>query len=332
MVYLGIDVSKSTLDIAVVKSGDLVHQEQIANEQKHFRKFLSGLRKSLAVSFSEIIVCMEHTGIYNYRALEVLHKNSIKTCIEPALQIKKSQGMTRGKDDAIDAQRIALYAYRNREELRFFKPVSLSFQKLNGLLTLRDRLIRAKIQLEVPLQESIGYIDRGVVRLIQLASEPAIKSIKRQIKKTDIKIQEVLKQDQVIKTQYDRATSVPGIGQITALNMIINTGGFERIKEAKQFACYSGVAPFKHESGSSIRVRARVSKLANMKMKRLLHLAAMSAIQSSSELKLYYNRKVSEGKNKMSVINAVRNKLINRVFVCINQQRNYENNYQHALG
>ena len=244
MIYLGIDVSKSTLDMAVVKSGDLVHQEQVPNEQRHIRKFLSGLRKSLRVSFSEIVVCMEHTGIYNYRVLEVLHKGKIKVCVEPALQIKQSQGMTRGKDDAIDAQRIASYAYRNREGLRFFQPLALSFQKLNGLLTLRDRLIRAKTQLEVPLQESIGYTDPGVVRLIKIASEPAIKSIQRQIKKTDIQIQEVLKQDQAIKTQYDRATSVPGIGKITALNMIINTGGFERIKEAKQFACYSGVAPF----------------------------------------------------------------------------------------
>lgn len=331
MIYLGIDVSKNTLDLAVVKSGNLVHQEQIPNEQKYIRKYLSGLRKALSVSCSEIIVCMEHTGIYNYRALEVVQKSKIKVCVEPALQIKQSQGMTRGKDDAIDAQRIALYAYRNREGLRFFQPLGLSLQKLNGLLTLRDRLIRAKTQLEVPLQESIGYTDPGVVRLIKIASEPAIKSLQRQIRKVDIQIQEVLKQDQAIKIQYDRATSVPGIGKITALNMIINTGGFQRIKEAKQFACYSGVAPFKHESGSSIRGRTRVSKLANMNMKRLLHLAAMSAIQSSSDLKLYYHRKVSEGKNKMSILNAVRNKLISRVFVCISQQRNYENNYQNVL-
>jgi transposase len=113
--------------------------------------------------------------------------------------------------------------------------------------------------------------------------------------------------------------------------MIVASGEFERIKEAKQFACYSGVAPFEHQSGTSLRGRSRVSRMANMNMKRLLHLAAMSAIKYSEEMRVYYLRKVSEGKNKMSVLNAVRNKLITRVYACIKQQRLYEKLPQTAL-
>ena len=68
-----------------------------------------------------------------------------------------------------------------------------------------------------------------------------------------------------------------------------------------------------------------------MNLKKLLHLAAMSAIQCSDELGTFYNRKVQEGKNKMSVINAVRNKLISRVFVCIKEKRMYQKIYPRAL-
>ena len=66
-------------------------------------------------------------------------------------------------------------------------------------------------------------------------------------------------------------------------------------------------------------------------LKKLLHLAAMSAIQCSDELKIFYKRKVDSGKNKMSVINAVRNKLISRIFVCVKNKRMYQKIYQHVL-
>ena len=103
------------------------------------------------------------------------------------------------------------------------------------------------------------------------------------------------------------------------------------IPEAKKFACYVGVAPFEHTSGTSVRGKTKVSKMANMTLKKLLHMAAMSAIQCNEELKVFYQRKVAEGKNKMSVINAVRNKLISRVFACIKHRRRYQKDYQHAL-
>ncbi len=105
----------------------------------------------------------------------------------------------------------------------------------------------------------------------------------------------------------------------------------KRYPEVKKFACYAGVAPFEHTSGSSIRGKTRVSKMANMTIEKAIDLAAMSAIQCSQELKAYYHRKVAEGKNKMSVINAVRNKLISRLFACVNSRRMYKKDYQHAL-
>jgi transposase len=329
--YLGIDVSKLTLDIAVVREGKLLHEEQIQNDQKELRSFVKRLQKNLTIPAQELVVCMEHTGIYNYKALDVLRKAKINVCLEPAMQIKKSQGMVRGKDDKIDARRIAQYAYKNREELRFYHPDSKTAQKLKALLSSRDRLINVKMMLEVPLQELIGYTDADIVKALKVTNDPMIKYTEKQLHKIEFQIDELIKEDLEIKKQYDYVTSVTGIGKITGLNMMVSTGFFQRITDYKKFACYAGVAPFRHESGTSIRGKMRVSKMANMNMKKLLHLAAMSAIRSSGELKEYYLRKVGEGKNKMLVINAVRNKLINRVFTCVNQQRRYQKIYQNAL-
>ena len=64
-----------------------------------------------------------------------------------------------------------------------------------------------------------------------------------------------------------------------------------------------------------------------MKLKKLLHLCAMSAMQNDQEMKAYYERKLLEGKNKMSIINAVRNKLVHRIFAVVRDNRMYEDNY-----
>jgi transposase len=188
-----------------------------------------------------------------------------------------------------------------------------------------------KVQIETPINEGREYIDPSISKIIIKTCQNTLKAVVKDIAKVDKEIQLLVSEDSHINTQFKQATSVPGIGKITALNMIISTGEFKRISEPKKFACYSGIAPFEHTSGSSIRGKTRVSKMANMALKKLLHLAAMSAIQCCGELKAFYHRKVTEGKNKMSVINAVRNKLISRVFACIKHGRMYQKDYQNVL-
>jgi transposase len=292
--------------------------------------FFRALKKQTR-SFENLIVCLEHTGIYCQPLLDVMVRFQIKVCIEPALQIKQSQGMTRGKNDQVDAKRIALYAMRHKDQLSQWKPQRQCVQRLKGLLVTRERLIKSKVQLEAPITEAEEYMDPQLRKEMLKYSASVIKQLKRQIDDINDAIDQLVKSDDRLKEQQMLATSVPGIGKITALNMIVSTAEFTRIKEAKKFACYAGVAPFEHSSGTSYRGRTRVSKMANMTLKRLLHLAAMSAIQCCDELKAFYKRKVEAGKNKMSVINAVRNKLISRVFACINHQRKYEKIYQNAF-
>ena len=329
--FLGVDISKKKIDVALTIDGKTYHEKQVENTPKAIQSFFTGLRKQFAFSFTQLVVCMEHTGVYCQPLLQVVVKNEIKTCVEPALQIKQSQGMTRGKNDQVDAQRIALYAFRNRENLSYWQPQRHCIQELKALLGTRERLIKVKMQLEVPLAECEEFIDAGIQKEMAFVCKSSIKAIEKDIDRTEEAIDRIIKSDSKLSTQFCLATSVPGIGRITALNMIVSTGEFTKIVEAKKFACYAGVAPFEHSSGSSVRGKTRVSKMANMTLKKLLHMAAMSAIQCCDEIREFYHRKVQAGKNKMSVINAVRNKLISRVFACINNGRKYQKIYQNPL-
>ena len=328
---LGLDVSKDQLDTCLIegKTGQ-TEEKQIENQGKDIRRFFSSLKRQRGIELQDLIVCMEHTGVYNLPMLDFAVKNGLRICIEPALQIKQSQGMTRGKNDKVDAKRIAIYALKNRETLKFWKPDRPIIQKLKALLVLRDRLVRVKNILKVPVQQSVGFLDPTLVKSIVSGCKASIKAIHQDINKIETQLKELIREDLEISQQMKYATSVPGVGVMTGLSVIVATGEFQRITDPKKLACYAGVAPFEHSSGK-YRGRTRVSKLANMNLKRLLHLGAMTAIQHCPELKAFYERKLEAGKNRMSVLNAVRNKLITRIYACVKNQRYYEKIFQPVL-
>jgi transposase len=327
--FLGIDISKKTFNAALTVNGKDFHEVEIANEPVNIRSFFKDLKKQF--SLNQLIVCMENTGIYCMPLLDFLVKNNIKVCVEPALQIKQSQGMTRGKNDRVDAKRIAIYAIKNQQDLKWWIPQRDCIQKLKALLVLRERMVKMKVQLQVPISESTEFIDPAIVKETIKNCKKSILALEDDIEAIDKRIQEFVKADEQLQQQYRIVTSIPGIGKITALNVIVSTGEFSRINDSKKFACFAGVAPFEHTSGTSVRGKTRVSRMANMTLKRLLHLAAMSAIQYCDELKAFYKRKIEAGKNKMSVINAVRNKLISRIFSCIKNNRLYEKDHKYVL-
>lgn len=321
--YFGIDISKESLDVAMLGDGVIISVDKIQNNPGAIQSFFKPIVHQLKVSGDQAWICMEHTGIYNTHLLKTLLKFKFHICIESALQIKQSMGILRGKSDAIDAKRIALYAYKNREFLKAWKPQRPNLYLLKALMGQRDRLLKVKSQLTVPLQEFTGFLDSSVVKSLRESSNLSIKAVKRDLQKIDKMIDHVIQLDSKIATQFEHATSVTGIGKVTALQIIISSDEFSQIRTPKQFACHAGVAPFEKTSGTSIRGRSGVSKMADLNLKRLLHMSALSAIHCPGDLKEYYDRKVTEGKNKMSIINAVRNKLISRVYACVTQERNY---------
>ena len=325
--FVGIDVSKNELDFAVQHGRNLLFHRELVNEPQAIMAFLKELDRLPGFKLSKAVFCMEHTGIYNNHALTCLHRKKAHLCLEAATQIRNSLGNIRGKNDKIDAIRIAGYAYKEREALRLWRPKREIVQQLAHLAATRLRLITVKKQLKTPLKEHDAFSSKKIARQsLQLCSH-SLKAINDDLKRADQAIEQLIRSDTELNRLFNLVTSVSGIGQVTAVQVIVATNEFKDINNLKKFACYAGVAPFTDDSGKIIK-KARVSHMANKKVKTLLHLSAIVAIRYNPDLKLFYERKVTlDKKNKMSVINAVRNKLILRIFACVNQNRLYEKNY-----
>jgi len=328
--FIGIDVSKKTLDFAVFKGKELHFKWVGENDEPGIKKFWGQLKLQQGFCVKEAMFCMEHTGIYNQYLLNFLYSKKAFVCLEAAVHIKLSSGLQRGKSDQIDAVRIAQYACKNSSELRLWQPKREVIQRLKHLSGLRNRVINARKQLTVALNETIGF-DKNAACECKKLCKASLKALDDDIKRIEVKMDQVIASDTELKKLFSIVTSVEGIGKVTATEMIITTNEFKDITDPAKFACYSGVAPFEHSSGSSLKGRPRVSHKANKTMKSLLHMAALVAINYNADMKAYYQRKVEEKKNKMLVINAVRNKLIWRIFACVRNNRPYQKNYQLSL-
>ena len=316
---IGIDTGKNSIDFSFLENGEKKLVSQVENSVKKLELFYNGLK----IDVKETLFCMEHTGIYNYHLLSVLQRNGANIWLENPIQIKRSMGMTRGKNDKIDAIRISKYAYLHQEKAKLWQPTRLVIQNLKLLMGQRSRLNKAKKLIEIPVVESKEFIGKEQYKLLKQNCKSTLTGIKKDLELVTAQIKEIIDSDETLKELFKYVASVPNVGLITATAIIVSTNEFQKIDTAKKFACHAGVAPFEYTSGSSVRGKTRISHLADKELKTVLHLATMSAISRPGELRDYFVRKVKEGKNKMLVINAIRNKLIHRVFACVRDQRKY---------
>jgi transposase len=195
---------------------------------------------------------------------------------------------------------------------------------LKDLLTIRERLIRLSNALNVPLKELRINYNRNEWLKIKKVSEPGITGLAASLEKVEDEIDNIIKTDKEINREIALLKSVPGIGKIIALNLICKTDEFTKCKTGKQLACMAGVAPFEYSSGTVVG-KGHVSFYGDKSLKKYLYMGASSVLKSkTSELGKYYDRKVAEGKNKMLVINNIRNKILLRAAAVIRRGEPYK--------
>ncbi|MEP1069415.1 MAG: IS110 family transposase [Crocinitomicaceae bacterium] len=330
-VILGIDVSKNTLDIAVMITGSFVVEEQIENNPKSFNHWLKHLLKTQSVELSDCIICMEHTGVYCHPVIVVCEQLDCFLWVEDASKIKAFHSLSRGKNDALDAVRIATYAYLKQGEAKKWEAPRAIIKKLKSLMKLRRRLLDTRQRLSVPLKEELDMVKDDWSKAHRQHILPILNQVKKELKKVEASIKELIATDQPLHETYKQVTSVKGVGMVVGLSIILLSNEFKTISDPRKMACHCGVAPFPYQSGKSIKGRTKVSHRAHKPIKALLNLAARSSVSCPGELRDYYARKVAAGKNKMSVLNAIRNKLIHRVFACVRDGRKYDEIYSHSL-
>lgn len=326
--HVGIDISKLKLDVVLVDKTTKTLEVHfvVTNNTKGLKEIVSNL-KQREVDLQRTLICFENTGVYTFPLSCFCFENEFDYWIVPAVEIKRSKGITRGKSDKSDAKDIAYYSIRNIDKLQLSSVPEKSIQQLKLLFAEREK-IKKSLLLFGSTKENRGYAPLEVYRTVEAQNKKIIKFLKASLTVIDAKMRELVKQQPKLKRQFELIKSIKGVGEKTAIYFIIATKGFEVFASARKLACYAGVAPFEYSSGSSIRGGTKVNHMADKTMKSLLQMCALSAVKHDAQLKAYYLRKQDQGKNKMLVLNNVRCKIIGRIFAVINRNSPFVDTYK----
>lgn len=328
--FIGIDFSKQTIDVSFVERRKLKEfsHTQFSNDKEGFKQMLSWIKHQTRIPRKEWMFCGEHTGLHSLPLSEFLTSKGLFIWIDSPLQIKLSMGIQRAKNDKVDSEQLALYAYRFEDKAKAYVPMSKANKSLQLLYAFRGRLIKAKVALWQAATEMRTVIRRDpTARYIYEQTQQEVERLAKLIEGVEKKMLACIKDDPSLDENYNLLTSIKGIAFVNACVMIIYTGNFTQFESARQYACYTGMAPFGKTSGTSKNTKPRVSQIANKEIKALLTQAAKAAIRHNQEIREYFNRKKAEGKHDWLIVNNVRNKLIHRAFAVVKRREPYVEQY-----
>jgi transposase len=199
--------------------------------------------------------------------VKYLLKRGVQVWLESSLHIKRSIGLTRGKDDKVDSERIATYAYMHQHKAELVSVDQHNLDRINYLMKGKVRLEKSLTSLQTAIRE-MKSLDEKAGKELEMVSKSAFLGLKKSIEKTKDRIAKVIESDTEVKALFDLITSVKSVGKVLATEVIVYTHGFNRLLDAKKLACYSGVATFPHSSGTSVNGKVRVCHFSNKALKK----------------------------------------------------------------
>ena len=312
----GVDISKDVFDVYGSKSG----HDQFKNDESGFKQLLKSLPESC-------IVAMEATGYYHYRLAQFLYKNGVLVSVINPLSIKRfiQMKLAKIKTDKSDSKAICEYALIN--DVPIYDALTDVQSECLQLFRLLDTYLKQRTATKNKMhgEEALGLPSKFVYRSLRRNK----KQLDKEIKSIEEKLLSLVKEDQ--QRQLTLLTSIPGIGQKTALFLIVVTDGFSKFENAAQLCSYVGITPTIRESGSSVRGRARISKVGNRKLRNLLFLCSFNACKYNKACRELYERIVNKGKSKKLALIAVANKLLKQCFAIAKSGRPYDETYVSIL-
>lgn len=329
-IIIGFDISKAKVNYCLTAEGKVLGEGEIVNNKKELKEGMK-LMLSLIDSYVEkqefdIRCVMEYTGIYNNLLLEELMSRKLQTSVVHAGKIKGSSGIERLKTDKVDARKIAEYGFRFSDKLTIWKPISSNLQKIKVISKQRSSLVKMKKQITQGKKDFKKFLGSDYSTVCEQVDKGLAALLEEGIDKLEKEMLRIIEKDSELNENYKIVKTVPGIGPVIGSAMLVATENFTKFDNAKQFACYCGVVPFEQSSGV-FKGKAKVSKMANKSMKTLMHMGATSVSKSKGAFGKWYRKKVGEGKNPMSVLNGLRNKMIITAFACVKNKRFYCQEY-----
>ena len=325
---IGVDVSKKTLDVALYR-GKVDWNDghiKVDNNGSGYRELKKWLRLK-NVEKGRLRICMEATGLYTHDFRCWLETEGITYYVvdpkrmhdfAPPLSIK---GIRQTKTDKADAFRIAIYCSLFHDSMEPSRLPSAAYFKLKRLLAERRQYVKQSVLYKQQLSD-ISIYDTVSSRM---RKGKEVENLQDNIKQTDKEIKSVIDTDPTIKRNYDLLTSIIGVGIVVAVTTIVLTENFTTFTNPRKYASYIAIAPFPHESGTSVRGATRVSKQGFRQAKADLSISVLNAITHDAELREYWQRKKAEGKHTGVILNAVKFKIVLRMFAVVKRGKPYIN-------
>lgn len=320
---IGVDIGKNKLDVFVTRGEKKVTHTTISNDKKGFKVLQQALKKA-QVPLSEALFCAVDRGYYTYPLLTWIRDNKLDLWLERPVAIKKSNELVSEKSDTVDAESMASYAYKNQDSCDLWLPPRGAIDTLQKLSWLKETLLGFIHEYSFPPKEIDDKEISNPFKNISIAFKKDLEALEK-------KISICIKKDDDMSRFFNILISVPGIGSVTANALIAATNGFTKITEPRRMAYFIGIAPTEHTSERSVSGKHRFLSFTSKKLKKMLRIAAMTAIRSPGELTTFYERLIAKGKAEQIVINVLCRKLIDRIYACVKRDQKYNKNYTREL-
>nr|WP_066567929.1 IS110 family transposase [Snodgrassella sp. CFCC 13594] len=294
--YLGIDVSKQTID-CYLSCDKGTFQTKQSNNGKGFQQLQNWIDSHCD---DQLCICMEATGAYWQKLANCLYANGHQVCVENPAKIKyfSKAVMVRNKTDKQDAMVIANYCRMMNP--RIWRPESDNVLALRNIMRLLARLKRqraSELTKVIETQESLRHIIHA-----------NITHFDKQIAETEKYLKQFFKQNSDLNQQKALIKTIPGVGDTTAAVMLSVLLGSQQFEHAGQFVAYLGLNPQQHQSGTSVNGKTRISKIGKADLRTALYMPAMVAY-SKRLYPQFVDRMKARGKPTMVIITALMRKL-----------------------
>ena len=323
---IGIDLSSEDFAVSVsTEPGIAFHGSKVfANNLNGFNK-LNAWLTDLKIKPQNIVICMEATGVYGERLCYFLNEHKYTIAVEPPLKVKRSFKLDGHKTDAVDSLQIAEYALRFYDELNMWEPREDIVEKMQALISTRELLVKQKTAASNSLKALNRKVVKSVVAIKVLKSN--IRMLTRKINALEREMDNLIDKKPEIRQTVNNLKTITGVQSLLSANMFVVTNGFTSERHHKQLSSYLKIAPLQHQSGTSVFKKPKTPKYGPSIMRKLLFMAALSAVNHNPVFKKYYLRKQAEGKAKKLVLNNFENKLIKIMCAMIRDQKPYIENY-----
>jgi len=290
-VFVGIDVAKENVEVAVRPSGERWAER---NDGMGWRNLVRRLRE-----LSPRLVVMEATGGYEAEVALHLTEASIPVRILNPRQVRdfaKGKGLL-AKTDGLDAAVLAEYAETYRPEPRALPGEEA--REMAALLSRRRQLVEMRVAEKNRLEQARGEVRKRILAHIAW--------LESEIERTGSDLDRRIRKSPLFLDKHERLTSVPGVGNQTALSLILNLPELGML-DRKEIAALVGVAPFNRDSG---KYRGkRIVWGGRAQVRAVLYMAAVVAARHNEVIRSFYEKLVAAGKPKKLALMACMRKLL----------------------